>query len=79
MEGKDPDRLRTLIQPVREDEGVLAVIYTSFERVIVVCRVYTTEEEVGEAALYKVNTIEYRKKVEKLFYIDMKDYTEVKY
>ena len=79
LEGKDPDRLRTLIQPVREDEGVLAVIHTSFERVIVVCRVHATEEEVGEAALCKVNTIEYGKKVEKPFYMDMKDHTEVKY
>ena len=33
----------------------------------------------GESVLYKVNAVEYRKKVPNLFYIDIKDNTDMTY
>jgi hypothetical protein len=77
--GKDPKRLRTLVRAVDEDEEMLAVIYASFKRVIRACRIHATDEVVGESALCTVNSVEYGKKVQDPFYIDMKQNTSVKY
>ncbi len=77
MKGKgEPTKLRTLIRPVKDEgEEMLAVIHASFDRIFESCRVYATEEVVGEAALYKVNAVEYGKKAKDPFYMDMKDNT----
>ena len=76
----EPTKLQSLIRPV-EDEGeeILAVIHVSFDRIFEACRVHATEEVVGEAALCKVNAVEYGKKAEDPFYMDMKDNTQVSY
>jgi hypothetical protein len=72
--------LRTLIRAVNEGgKETLTVIYTSFKWVIKVCCAYTRDEVVGESTLYTVNSVEYSKKVQDLFYMDMKDNTSVKY
>lgn len=75
----EPVKLRTLIQPVEDTEEMLAVIHTSFDRIFQSCQVHATEEVVGEAALCKVNTVEYGKKAEDPFYMDMKDNTQSAY
>jgi superfamily II DNA helicase RecQ len=73
-------KLRPLIRPV-DDEGeeVLAVIHASFDRIFKACRAHARQEVVGEAALCKVNAIEYGKKAEDPFYMDMKDSTVKSY
>ena len=77
LTGKDPERLRTLVRAVDDNEEVLTVIHASFKRVIKACRIHATDEVVGEAALCTVNSVEYGKKVQDPFYIDMKDNTHV--
>jgi hypothetical protein len=52
-----------LVRAVDDGEEVLAVIYTSFTRVIQVYCIYTIDEVAGEAALYTINSVEYSKKV----------------
>jgi hypothetical protein len=79
LTGKDPERLRTLIRPVDDGEDVLTVVHASFTRVIKACRIHATDEVVGESALCTVNSVEYGKKVQDPFYIDMKDNTHSKY
>jgi superfamily II DNA helicase RecQ len=80
LEGKDPDKLRTLIRPVDEEgEEMLAVIHASFHRIIDACHQHATAEVVGESALCKVNAVEYGKKTEDPFYMEMKDNTRLKY
>jgi hypothetical protein len=77
LKGKgEPTKLQSLIRLV-EDKGeeILAVIHVSFDQIFEACRVHATEEVVGEAALCKVNAVEYRKKAEDPFYMDMKDNT----
>ena len=81
MAGKgEPEELRALIRPV-DDEGeeMLAVIHASFRRVIAACRIHATDEVVGESALCTVNSTEYGKKVQDLFYMDIKDSTDMTY
>jgi hypothetical protein len=80
LAGKDPKKLQTLIRSVdNKGEETLAVIYASFQRIIKACYIYATDKVVGESALYKVNAVEYRKKVPNLFYIDIKDNTDITY
>jgi len=80
LQGKDPDRLRTLIRPVDvEEEAVLAVIESSFFRIIDACHQHATPEVIGEPALCAVNSVEYEKKVEDPFYMIMKDDTDRRY
>jgi hypothetical protein len=66
LAGKGPDRfdrLRILIRAVNKGgEEMLAVIHTSFKRVIKAYCVYTRDEVVGESVLYTVNSVEYNKK-----------------
>jgi superfamily II DNA helicase RecQ len=81
LKGKGgPDKLRPLIRPV-DDEGeeMLAVIHASFDRIFKACKVHATEEVVGESALCTVNAVEYGKKAEDPFYMDMKDNTKEGY
>jgi hypothetical protein len=69
-----------LIRPVDEEgEEMLAIIHASFERIFKACKIYATEEVVGEAALCTVNAVKYGKKAEDPFYIDMKDNTQLGY
>ena len=72
----EPTKLQLLIRLV-EDKGekILAVIHVSFNQIFEACWVHATEEVVGEEALYKVNVVEYRKKAEDPFYMDIKDNT----
>lgn len=68
--------MRVLVDPVDPDtEPQLIVIEASMCRVMESSRVHAIEEVVGEITLCKVNTVEYGKKVEDPFYIDMKDRT----
>lgn len=76
---KDPQRLRMLIRAVGEEEEELGVIHASFQRIIDACCMHATDNVVGEAALCTVNSIEYGKKVQEPFYMDMKENTRVKY
>ena len=73
-------KLQLLIQLVK-DKGkeILAVIHVSFDQIFEACQVHATEEVVGEAALCKVNAVEYKKKAEDPFYMNMKDNTQVSY
>ena len=83
MAGKGPDRfdrLRTLIRAVNEGgEEMLAVIHASFKQVIKACCAHARDKVVRESALCTVNSVEYGKKVQDLFYIDIKDDTSRKY
>jgi hypothetical protein len=79
LTGKDPEQLQTLVRAVDNSEEVLAVIYASFTRVIQAYCIYATDKVAGEAALYTVNSIEYSKKVQDPFYMDMKENTRSKY
>ncbi|OBT50807.1 hypothetical protein VE04_09301 [Pseudogymnoascus sp. 24MN13] len=65
LQGRDRDKLRTLIGPVdpEEEEELKHVV----------------EEVVGEAALFRVNATEYGKKGENPFYMDLKDRTHLSY
>ncbi len=58
---------------------MLAVIYASFYQIIDACYQHAIAEVVGELALCKVNAVEYKKKTEDLFYIEIKDNTRLKY
>jgi hypothetical protein len=83
LAGKGPDwfdRLRTLIRAVdKGGEEILAVIYTSFKRVIKAYCTHTRDKVVGESVLYTVNSMEYGKKAQDPFYMDIKDDTSEKY
>ena len=79
MVGKDPEILRTLIRAVDDSEEALTVIHASFVRVIKACRNHATDEVVGEAALYTVNSVEYGKKTQNPFYMDIKANTHRDY
>ena len=79
LAGKDPEQLQTLVRAVDDSEEVLAVIHASFSRVIKACRIHATDEVAGEAALCTVNSVEYGKKVQNPFYMDMKENTRSKY
>lgn len=58
---------------------MLAVIHASFKRVIRACCAHARDEVVGESALCTVNSVEYGKKAQDPFYMDMKDDTSEKY
>ena len=77
--GKDPETLRTLIRAVDDSKEALTVIHASFVWVIKVYRNHTTDEVVGEAALCTVNSVEYGKKTQNPFYMDMKANTYCDY
>ena len=76
---KDPDRLQTLTRAVDNGKEVLTVIHASFVQVIKACRIYTTDRVAREAALCTVNSVEYGKKVQDPFYMDIKKDTRSKY
>jgi hypothetical protein len=69
-----------LIKPVdTQEEEELVIIHQSFDRVMDECQKHVVEEVVGEAALFRVNATEHRKKGENPFYIDLKDHTHLSY
>jgi len=42
---------------------MLAVVHASFDGIFQACQVHSTEEVVGEAALCKINAVEYGKMI----------------
>lgn len=77
--GYNKDNLRELVETVNNDKIILSILVDSFIRAINKAKQNAHMEVVGQAALFKVNSIEYGRKSDKPFPAEMEDNTDRKY